>query len=169
MIHIYHGEGKGKTTCSVGLAVRAAGSGMRVLFVQFFKDGSSAEIGPLSSIEGITVRHPNLNFGRFVQMNSEQKEEITRNYSSFLHEVILHAEEYDLIVLDEIISTYEYNMVDRQELLDFLKKEGQQREIVLTGRHPAPELVELADYVTEMRKDKHPFDFGIPARKGIEY
>ena len=79
------------------------------------------------------------------------------------------AANYELIVLDEAVSAYGYGMLDREALLNLLHTEGQDREFVLTGRSPAPELIDIADYATEMRKEKHPFDRGIFARKGIEY
>ena len=169
MIHLYHGDGKGKTTASCGLAVRAAGSGKKVLFVQFFKDGSSSEIKALSQLENVKTLYSPEHYGRYVKMDDNQKVEASESYHALLHEAIQEAPNYDLIVLDEIVSTYHYNMIDRNELLLFLKDEGEKREIVMTGRHPAPELVELADYITEMKKERHPFDKGIIARKGIEF
>ena len=169
MIHLYHGDGKGKTTAACGLAIRAAGSGMRVLFMQFFKDGSSSEIKVLAEVPGITVMMPELCNGRFKNMTGAQKLETEKCYGAFLHKVISEAGGYGLIVMDEAVSAYGYGMIDRVELLSFLREEGGKREIVLTGRDPDPELKELADYETEMRKIKHPFDKGIIARKGIEF
>ena len=169
MIHLYCGDGKGKTTAAVGLAVRAAGSGMRVLFVQFFKSGNSSEVDVLASVKGIETCHPTLHYGRFKTLNDGQKSEICGHYNELLTEIIGRAEMYDLIVLDESVSAYGYGMLENNTLLEFLRREGGRREIVLTGRNPLPELVELADYVTEMKKVKHPFDGGIAARKGIEY
>ena len=169
MIHLYYGDGKGKTTAAVGLGVRAAGAGMRVLFTQFFKDGSSSEIAALSLLPGVECAHPPVHHGRFRGMSEGQKEEIRRAYGLFLEEIAARAGEYDLIVLDEAVSAYGYGMIGRERLTEFLRAEGGKREIALTGRHPAPELVELADYATEMRKEKHPFDRGITARRGIEY
>lgn len=169
MIHLYYGDGKGKTTAAVGLAVRAAGSGMRVLFVQFFKDGSSSEVGALSSLPGVETRNQAAHFGRCRTMTDAQRAETYRQYDVMLRDVIDRAAEYDLIVLDEAVSAYRYGMLPRDVTLAFLDAEGQKREIVLTGRDPAQELVELADYATEMRKEKHPFDRGVFARKGIEY
>ena len=169
MIHLYHGDGKGKTTASVGLSVRAAGNGKKVLFVQFFKDGTSSEIKALSKIDGIKTLYESHHFGFYKTLNDEQKEKAASSYQALLDEAIAEAADYDLVVLDEIVSTYGHNMVNKETLLSFLKKEGDNREIVLTGRNPAPELVELADYVTEMKKHKHPFDKGVAAREGIEY
>ena len=169
MIHLYCGDGKGKTTAAVGLAVRAAGSGMNVLFVQFFKSGNSSEVDVLASIGGIETCHPTVHYGRFKTMNDTQKAEIHTHYGEILTDIIHRADRFDLIVLDEAVSACGYGMIDPKTLTEFLRNEGVRREIVLTGRIPLPELIELADYVTEMKKIKHPFDGGIAARKGIEY
>lgn len=169
MIHIYYGDGKGKTTAACGLALRAAGSGMRVLFTQFFKSGKSSEIDSLEHLPTVTVRLPSLWHGRFKNMSDQQKKEIGACYSDLLESIISSAQDYDMIVLDEGVHAYRYELIDRQQLLSFLKAEGSAREIVLTGRNPASELLDLADYATEMRKKKHPFDRGVFGRKGIEF
>ena len=169
MIHLYHGDGKGKTTAAIGLAVRAAGTGMRVLFAQFFKDGTLSEIRVLDSIPGVETVHPGLHFGRYKTMTEEQRGAIHESYCAMLDAVIGRAGEFDLIVLDEAVSAYGYGMLGRERLLTFLEAEGGRREIVLTGRSPEPELTAAADYVTEMKKEKHPFDRGLPARLGVEY
>ena len=168
MIHLYCGDGKGKTTAAVGLAVRAAGSGMKVLFVQFFKSGKSSEVEALEKL-GIVTAHPDVHYGRYKTLSDEKKTEVRDSYAELLDDVIAHAAEFDLIVLDEAVSAYNYAMIDGEQLTEFLRLEGNRREIVLTGRNPLPELIELSDYVTEMKKVKHPFDGGIAARKGIEY
>ena len=169
MIHLYHGNGKGKTTAACGLAVRAAGSGMKVLFVQFFKSGNSSEIKVLSSVPSIKILLPGIYYGRYKNMTESQKEETAIRYRSFMDEVISESSCYDLIVLDESVSVYGYGLVDKDAFIDFLKQNKDKKEIVLTGREPADELKEIADYITEMRKEKHPFDKGVKARKGIEY
>ncbi len=169
MIHLYHGHGKGKTTAAVGLAVRAAGAGMRVLFVQFFKNGSSSEVKMLSSLPGVDVLIPEVWHGRYKKMSEEQQEETKKCYTELMRDVADRADGYGLIVLDESVSAYNYGMFDRESFLDMLRSWKDVREAVLTGRDPAPELREIADYVTEMKKEKHPFDLGVNARKGIEF
>jgi cob(I)alamin adenosyltransferase len=169
MIHLYHGDGKGKTTAACGLAIRAAGSGMRVLFVQFLKDGKSSEIKALSALPGITILRPELYFGWFKTMTEEQKSELKECCCTMVRKIADAADAYDLIVLDEAAPAYHHGLLDRAVFLDLLTKERNRREIVMTGRRPAPELRELADYITEMKKEKHPFDSGVTARKGIEY
>ncbi len=142
---------------------------MRVLFAQFFKDGSSSEIRVLSSLPGVETVHPGLHYGRYRTMNDAQRAEIGESYRALFAGIAARAEEFGLIVLDEAGSACGYGALDRGAVTDFLRAEGQRREIALTGRNPAPELTELADYVTEMRKEKHPFDRGITARLGVEY
>lgn len=169
MIHVYHGDGKGKTTAACGLGLRAAGHGLRVLFAQFFKDGSSGEIAAMAAVPNIEIRHPPCRYGRYATLSESERAGIGRCYRQFLQKCVGDAGHYDLIVLDESVSAYRHGVIEREALLDFLRAEGKRREIVLTGRDPAPELLELADYVTEMRKEKHPFDDGAAARAGVEY
>jgi cob(I)alamin adenosyltransferase len=169
MIHLYYGNGKGKTTAACGLAVRAAGSGMKVLFTQFFKNGKSSEISVLSSLNNIKCLFPASCFGRYKNMTDEQKEETKKIYGSLLSEITEKAADFGMIVLDEAISAYNYGIIPHDVLKEFLSREKNRCEIVLTGRNPSEELLDLADYATEMRKEKHPFDKGIKARKGIEF
>ncbi len=169
MIHIYHGDGKGKTTAACGLSLRMAGHGGRVLFAQFFKDGSSGEVAALASLPTVETRHPAVHFGRYGTLTEPERGQLRTCYRAYLADVLAEAEAYDLVVLDEVVSAYNYHVIDREALLNFLRAQGPRREIVLTGRAPAPELLELADYVTEMRKQKHPFDRGVIARERVEY
>lgn len=167
LTHIYCGNGKGKTTAAIGLTIRAVGSGMKVLFVQFFKNSHSSEIKILKNISNIDYMSPSKVFGRYKNMNDEQREETKTIYNNLLMEVIEKSKNYDMIILDEVISTYNYEMIDKIVLLDWVKNKS--CEIVLTGRNPADELIEIADYVSEVKKIKHPYEKGIHARKGIEF
>lgn len=169
MIHIYCGDGKGKTTAAVGLAVRMAGFGGKVLFGQFFKDGSSSEIAMLKLLPNITVRHCKTIPGRYIRLSPEQREQVRSDYTAYLRELLDMAEDFDLLVLDEVISACNHGTVPEEMLLAFLSKVPESPEVVLTGRNPSGALTALADYVTEMKKQKHPFDRGIPAREGIEF
>lgn len=169
MIHIYCGDGKGKTTAAVGLAVRMAGFGGKVLLGQFFKDGSSSEIASLRSLTNITVRHCRTIPGRFVRLTPEQRIQVSADYTNYLTELLDNSVKYDMLILDEVVSACNHGTVPEGQLIDFLKKLPEGMEVVLTGRNPSPSLLELADYVTEMRKLRHPFDNGVPAREGIEF
>jgi len=168
-LHIYCGDGKGKTTASVGLAVRAEGNRMKELFCQCMKDGTSSEVEMLKKL-GITYCCCTKRFGFFWNMTDEEKKNAAHAYTELFEEVTDKAEKeaYDLLVLDEFMSAYNHGLIEQKRALDFLLRRPEHLEIVLTGRDPGEELLKLADYVTEMRKLKHPFDEGIAARKGIE-
>ena len=170
LVHIYCGEGKGKTTCSVGLAVRASGYGLHVLFMQFLKSGDSSELKVLRSLSGVEVlgTKPIKKFS--FQMTEEEKEETRRvNAEQFADMVkMLEHDHYDMLVLDETLGAIEAGLLDEQIIVDFLKNRPAQLEVVLTGRYPSDQLLELADYVSRIDKVKHPYDKGIPARAGIE-
>lgn len=170
LIHIYWGEGKGKTSAALGLALRAAGAGMRVLFVQFLKDGSSSEIALLERLGIETACCPDIQ--KFVfQMTEAERLQAGEEYSRLLSAAISRCREADmgLLVLDEVIPACNLGLVSETALADFLRSKPRELEVALTGREPSPALLELADYVTEMKKLRHPYDRGIQARKGIEF
>ncbi|MFI3325628.1 MAG: cob(I)yrinic acid a,c-diamide adenosyltransferase [Clostridia bacterium] len=169
LIHIYCGDGKGKTTASVGLAVRAVGSGKKVLFSQFFKNGESSEVKAIKTFENLTYCKSDKAFPRFANMTDEDKLYAYEYYDKLVNDIIEKAKNYDMIVFDEIISCYNLGFLNRETVVNFCKNNDYDIEIVLTGRNPAPELVEIADYVSQIEKIKHPYDQGITARKGIEY
>ncbi len=169
LIHIYCGDGKGKTTAAVGLAVRAAGAGKRVVFTQFFKNGNSSEVGMLKKLDNIQSIHCKTVPGRFKNMTEEQKAQARADYSQLLETVLTEAQTADLLVLDEAISACNNGTIREERIQQFLRTKQEGLEVVLTGRNPSAELLELADYVTEMQKRKHPFDKGIPARHGVEF
>lgn len=170
LIHIYEGDGKGKTSAGVGLAVRCAGSGQRVLYTQFLKNDKSNELKVLEQIANIHVVHCQETFGFTFTMTPETRKRAEAFYAEHFRRVTKMAVEENcrLLVLDELIASYQLHMVSQQEVLDFLKNKPEELEVVMTGRDPAQELVELADYVSRIVKVKHPFDQGIPARFGIE-
>ena len=170
LIHVYEGDGKGKTTAAVGLAVRCAGSGRRVLFSQFLKSDTSNELKVLRNIENIEVYTKKSNFGFTFNMTDNEKILAKEFFNDHLKEMIHLAteKEVDLLVMDEIIDAYNLNMIEHDILIDFLKSRPKNLEIVMTGRNPKEEIVELADYLTHFQKVKHPFDKGIRARVGIE-
>ena len=169
MIQIYCGDGKGKTTAALGLALRAAGAGKQVVFTQFFKDGSSSEIEPLAALPGVRVFHADTVRGFYRNMTPTQREQAGKDYTALFRQVTQAAQEADLLILDEIVSACNRGVVPEKLVTDFLQEKPARLEVVLTGRNPSAALLELADYITEMRKLRHPFDRGIGARKGIEF
>ncbi|WP_124067568.1 cob(I)yrinic acid a,c-diamide adenosyltransferase [Clostridium sp. E02] len=170
-VHIYCGDGKGKTTAAIGLAVRAFGSGKKVLITRFLKTDHSGEVAALANLSGITVTPCERSFGFFTKMSEQQKKEAAVYYSDLLHGTFLKVKEenYDMLVLDEIMAVCNYGLVDENIVLEFLSHRQDGLEVVMTGRNPSSQLIESADYVSEIKKIKHPYDDGIQARKGIEY
>ena len=169
LIHLYCGDGKGKTTAALGLALRAAGAGKQVVFTQFFKDGSSSEIEPLAALPGVRVFHADTVKGFYRNMTPTQREQAGKDYTALFRQVTQAAQEADLLILDEIVSACNRGVVPEKLVTDFLREKPARLEVVLTGRNPSAALLELSDYITEMRKLRHPFDRGIGARKGIEF
>ena len=169
-IHIYCGNGKGKTTCGMGLCVRAAGYGFRVLIYQFMKNNATSERAAMEHLENITFL-PGLEHEKFsMRMTDEEKAQRRMFYAEQFRKATQTAVQdgYDVLFLDEIVYTIRAGLFDEAMLIDFLKNKPEHLEVILTGRDPSPGLIELADYVSEIRKVKHPFDRGLPARRGIE-
>lgn len=171
LTHVYCGDGKGKTTAAAGLSIRAAGSGMKVVFLQFLKATESGEIEILRSLDNITVIRNEKNYGFFNRMTEEDKLAVVKLHNDNLKSAweLVESEHYDMLVLDEVCAAYNYNLIDRQLVEKLIKEKKGNLELVLTGRDPAPVFLEYADYVSEVKKIKHPYDRKITARKGIEY
>lgn len=197
MLEIYYGDGKGKTTAAAGLAVRAAGHGIPTVFAQLMKNGSSGEIQSLGRL-GIEIIYPKVFYGFVKDMSSEQKERMAKEYEQMLERIGKRVQEEMagedtkapgcgqrpgsslglgprmLVVLDEVLHACYYGLLEEDRLLrwlDFVESLAPAQalaEIVLTGRNPSRVLLERADYITHMEKEKHPYDKGIPARIGIE-
>ena len=169
LVHLYCGDGKGKTTAAIGLSVRAVGRGFKVIFAQFLKSMETGEILPLQDL-GVSVLRGNLPKGFTWELTEPQKEILIDEHNKLLKRAIVLAGngENTLLVLDELVGAYAGGYIDREAVLQFLRQKPPALEVVLTGRNPAPELIELSDYLTEMQKRKHPMDEGIPARLGIE-
>ena len=169
-IHIYCGDGKGKTTAAVGLAVRCAGRGNKVLLVQFLKSRDSGELYSLAKLPDIEVMRGKESKKFTFQMNEEEKHALLIEHNKMFEHVLAKIKNggYSLLILDEVIGALNAKVFEMPKLIEFLRHKPENLEVVLTGRNPAPELVEIADYVSEMRKVKHPMDKGIMAREGIE-
>lgn len=169
-VHIYCGDGKGKTTAACGLALRALGNGLNVVFVQFLKDGDSGEIAALSGFANAQVLSGKPVQGFVCGMTAQEKAKTAAHCLAQWQKAcqLCHSGACDLLILDEILSTISHGFVPLQQVVDFLQNGHGKTEIVLTGREPAEELKEVADYVSQIVKCKHPYDCGLAARKGIE-
>jgi len=170
LVQIYTGEGKGKTTAALGLTIRAVGHGFRVYIIQFMKGK-----GGYGEIEGLKRLYPECQHEHFgapgwVHKGENIEEHILEVRKAFIRaqEIIL-SEEWDIVILDEILNALWFNLIPEIEVLELLSKKPTPVELVLTGRNASQNLIDRADLVTEMVKRKHPYEQGIMARLGIEY
>lgn len=171
LVEIYTGNGKGKTSSSVGLCVRARGHGFKVLFVQFLKGSKTGEIEPLEAL-GVKVLRDETTSKFIFQMNDAEKESYKKIQTELFVKAYEKASDFDVLVLDEIIGALSTNMVDIEKLLKFLKEKPEGTEVVMTGRANGELLNKLspyADLISEINMVKHPFQVGIDAREGIEF
>ncbi len=184
-VHLYHGDGKGKTTSATGLAIRMAGNGKKVVVARFLKTDESGEVKVLKLIPKVTLIPCDKTFGFTWTMTDEVKKEASVYYKNVLnnaceearkkclelqsHEENEHGACDVLLVLDEVCAALSSGLLNLQDIVKFLDERPENLEVVMTGRKPPQELLLRADYVTEMKKIKHPFDRQITARRGIEY
>ena len=187
LIHIYCGDGKGKTTAALGLALRAVGRGKRVVIARFLKNDDSGEIGPLSRLGGVTLIPCRRSFGFTWNMTPEERAEAAAYYGGLLEEAwrlacpkeacgketcgreASRGEGADLLILDEALGACSQGMISEKRLLELLDERPEELEVVLTGRNPSEALLARGDYVTRMEAVRHPYERGIGAREGIEY
>ena len=166
LIIVHTGDGKGKTTAALGLAIRAFGAGLKVLILQFIKgQRRSGELTALTTL-GIEVRQLGLGFITAENFN-EQKKSAQAAIELARREILSGA--WDLIILDEINYAVKFGLLSSAELLELIKIRPSQLHLVFTGRNALPELIDAADLVTEMKLIKHPFQKGIAAQEGIEF
>lgn len=171
MVHVYYGDGKGKSTAAIGLAVRAAGSRMKVLFVQLMKTEFSGERHTLSHTENVSLTFSPIDLKLTYDMPEDEKAKAAVTFRKIFDDSVrtVLTQKYDMIVLDEIFSAIQADMVSEGALYEFISNAPKNLEIVLTGHNPSQRILDLADYVTEMKKIKHPYETGVPARFGIEF
>lgn len=169
LVHLYTGGGKGKTTAAAGLTLRAAGNGLRCIFVQFLKGQPSGEVNMLKKAGVTILRAGSEKF--FSQMTREEKKECVQEHLlcyNKIKEMILSGE-YDLVVLDEVTCAITLSLIPLDDLCWTIDMRPAHVEIVMTGRDAPESLLQRADYLSEIHAVRHPFSRGIPARKGIEY
>lgn len=166
LVHLYWGEGKGKTTAAMGLALRSLGAGRRVVIVQFLKGRQTGEI-PLLEELGARVFRGKAGLKFSFQMSEEEKAETKALQTENLRRALEC--DADLLVLDEACAAWQTGLVDRELLRQAALDRPQGREVVLTGRNPPEWMREAADYSTEMKCHRHPFEQGVPAREGVEF
>jgi cob(I)alamin adenosyltransferase len=168
LIHVYTGNGKGKTTAAIGLGVRAVGDGLKVLMIQFMKGRRYSELDALQQIKNFTVAQ----FGRDEFVSKEKPEKIDRDLArkglTYAKDIIEKGG-YDLVILDEITVAVDFQLIPLKDVLDLLKNKPETLELVLTGRYASPEIIKHADLVSEILEIKHPYQKGVTSRKGIDW
>ncbi len=169
LLIVYTGHGKGKTTASLGLAMRAVGQGLKVIMIQFIKGGW--KYGELGTARRLAPDFQILPLGKGFTWEEKPAGEDERAAQSALIKAreVIHSGEFDLVILDEINNAVQLGLVELKQVLDLVKERPERLHLVLTGRDAKREIMELADLVTEMREIKHPFQKGILAVRGIEY
>ena len=167
-IHVYTGNGKGKTTSAIGLGVRAAGAGKKVHMIQFMKGRRYSEIDGLEHVSQFTVSQ----HGRDEFVNKEHPEQIDIDMAQEGFETakkLVTSNKYDMIILDEINVAIDYNLLTIEDVMELIKNKPTRLELVLTGRYATPALVQQADYVSEVLEIKHPYQQGVLGRKGVDF
>ena len=171
MVHVYTGDGKGKTTAALGLALRAMGWGARVCMVQFIK--GYAEIGEGRFAREMGERFVLKQFAcdpcrNIAEAKLKQRKQACEMALGFAEEVITGGN-YGVVILDEVCNAVHYGLIDCARIMELIERAPANVELVVTGRNAPPALIEVADYVTEMRSVRHPHEKGTPARRGIDY
>jgi cob(I)alamin adenosyltransferase len=166
-IHIYTGDGKGKTTAALGLAIRAAGAGLQVFLAQFIKGKQYSELNALKRLSDlITVEQ----FGlpRFINGKPSSPDMEAARYGLEMLKSSMLSGKFDVIIVDEGNVAVTYGLLSKQDLLDLIAMKPESLELVITGRGALPEIIDKADLVTEMKAVKHYYNNGVNARVGIE-
>lgn len=169
LVQVYTGNGKGKTTAALGLALRAAGSNMKTYMGQFLKGQHYGELESIKQLSPL-IKIEQFGLNSWVHVDNVNPEQITAAQEGMLKasEALLSGE-YDLVILDEINIALYFGVVTEKEILELINEKPDSVELVMTGRNAPQSIIDRADLVTEMKEVKHPFNNGIQARQGIEY
>ena len=171
-IHFYYGDGKGKTTAALGLALRASGWGQNVVIVQFLKDWKCGELSSLAHVPNVTILRGKSSGGVFFHELSDAEKAATKiiHDDNLKKALELHKDGLcDLLILDEAADAYQLGALDATLFEGLIDNKPEPLELVVTGHNPDARLLARSDYVTEMVKHKHPYDEGVSARRGVEY
>ena len=167
LVHVYTGEGKGKTSSGMGLIVRALGRGLKVKIIQLFKrDTGEQFFFENSGVEYLQFKplHP-----FFTNYSPEQLEDLRVRFLEFWNEALRNMDDYDLILIDEVGPGINWKVIPEEIVLKLIEDKPKNMELILTGRDFPQSILDKVDYVSEIRKIKHPYDKGIIAREGVEF
>ncbi|MEE9151500.1 MAG: cob(I)yrinic acid a,c-diamide adenosyltransferase [Thermoplasmata archaeon] len=169
LIQVYTGDGKGKTTAALGLALRACGHGLKVYMIQFMKgDIDYGESKAHRFLPNLTI----VQFGRasFVDKDKPAEEDVALAQQALERaKAVVAKAEHDIVILDELNVAIDFRLVDLEEVMNLINSKPENMEIIITGRNAHEKIIKRADYVTNMEKVKHPYDRGVKAREGIEH
>jgi cob(I)alamin adenosyltransferase len=167
-VHVYTGDGKGKTTAAIGAGIRALGANKKVCMIQFMKGQKTSEIETIDKLKNFDI----FRFGskNFVDKNNITEEDIKLAENGLNKaEQIINSTDYDLIILDEIIVAVDFKLLEEDKIINIIKNKPKKLEIIFTGRYASKKLIEIGDIVTEMKEIKHPFKEGMKPREGFEF
>lgn len=169
MTHLYYGDGKGKTTAAMGLVLRWVGRGGKAVVAQFLKGANSGERLVLQRLPNVTLLPVPEQMPFLWNMTPEEREQAAGTAQDLLQQSCALTDGATLLVLDELCGAVETGLIPEPLAARYLNQLPQGAEVVITGRNPPEKWLEWADYVTELRMRKHPYERGVPARKGVEY
>ncbi len=171
LVHIFCGDGKGKTTSAIGLGIRACGFGKHVMMIRFLKGNYSYELKILNKLKNFYILPcPKVINSTYSMTENQMQEASVLCTNMFLRAVsAVNNQECNVLILDEIFCAVNFQFLDNKLIIDLIKNKPHDLELVLTGQNPKPEVLELADYVSEIKKVEHPFETNVPARRGIEF
>ncbi|MGI6498728.1 MAG: cob(I)yrinic acid a,c-diamide adenosyltransferase [Oscillospiraceae bacterium] len=171
LVHLYWGDGKGKTTCALGLGLRVAGSGGGVLLAQFLKDNSGSERSAVARMPLFRCVPGPETIPFSVQMDETEKEKARALCKDLFDRAVSACREgaYRLLILDELCAALSEGFLEEGPVFAFLDQKPPALEVAITGRNPPPGLLARADYITHFQEEKHPYRRGVGARRGIEY
>lgn len=176
LVQVFYGNGKGKTTAALGIALRACGNGFSVHIVQFMKNGASTLNQQIPGEIKALEKFSNFSFKRFgigdwyvKGKNDDIHKKNVEEAFDYLANVIKNTD-YDVLIADEILYAVQFGLLDKNKVIALIKEKPKNKELILTGSHkPLQEIFDVADLVTEVKKIKHPYDKGVLARQGLDY
>ncbi len=167
---LYYGDGKGKTTAALGLALRAAGDNKKTLIIQFIKSIKASEFRSIAQLNNIEIKAGGKGFYKIAGDKQPEKVHSKAAYQALdLAQKSLKLKKWDIVILDEILDTVEWKLIPEVKVIELIKSKPKAKTLVVTGHKASKKVKDICSLVTEMKKIKHPYDKGIKAKKGIDF